>query len=312
MCRVAQPTEPMELSERDRQRLSRWTHGPVERLGSGVEGTVYRLRPGTVAKVWRSKPAAELEQMRRLYAVVDAARPAVLTPLIHEVATVDDVTITIERELPGVALPTVLDTTAPRLPERTVHAVATCLEALRSVPGADAVRAPGVLGETAPFRTPGDTFPQALIALLERRLETAEAHLTAALPDFRDRYARLQDALAGIEPCPDTVVHGDLFGANIHVGPAGEPVAMLDFGFMTTAGDPRFDAGVTAGIMNMYGEHAERTTETLTRELARRLGYDPAILVLYRVAYAVVTGTLFGTDLTDGHFRWCVAQIAGF
>jgi hypothetical protein len=64
--------------------------------------------------------------------------------------------------------------------------------------------------------------------------------------------------------------------------------------------------------MNMYGEHAERTTETLTRELARRLGYDTQVLVLYRVAYAVATCTLFGTDLGDGHFRWCVAQIAAF
>jgi aminoglycoside phosphotransferase (APT) family kinase protein len=314
MCPVAQPTEPTEPTEpsqRDRQRLSRWAHGPVERLGSGVEGTVYRLRPGTVAKVWRSKSAAELEQMSRLYADVDAARLAVLTPLIHEVATVDGVTVTIERELPGAALPTVLDATSARLPDRTVDAVATCLEALASVPGTDAVRAPAVLGETAPFRTRGDTFPRALLALLERRLETGEPHLVAALPDFRSRYANLQAGLAGLESGPDTVVHGDLFGDNIHVGPAGEPVAILDFGFMTTAGDPRFDAGVTAGIMNMYGEHAASTTETLTRELARRLGYDPDVLALYRVAYAVATCTLFGTDLADGHFRWCVAQIAG-
>lgn len=291
-------------------RLAHLGDGHVERLGSGVEGVVYRLRPGTVAKVWTSKSAAELEPMRRLYADVDAANPPIRTPLIQEVLVLDGAAVTIERELPGAALQGRLDTSAEELPSYAVDAVVQCLLTLRTVPPTEALRALPVVGEPAPFRSAGDDFPSALMSLLERRVEACEKQLTAALPDFRQRFDALLAGIATLESHADTVVHGDLFGANIHVDHDCRPVAMLDFGFMTTAGDPRFEAAVTAGIMNMYGPHAERITWQLTDEIARQLDYDPAVLVLYRAAYAVATSTLFGNDLTDGHFRWCVGQLS--
>ena len=88
---------------------------------------------------------------------------------------------------------------------------------------------------------------------MARRAAAAGGPLRAALPDLDRRLVALAERLSAVPPVPDTVVHGDLFGANIHVDPAGRPVALLDFGFMTTAGDPRFDAGVTAAIVDMYG-----------------------------------------------------------
>ena len=292
------------------RRLSRLGGGHVERLGNGVEGVVYRLRPGTVAKVWNSKSAAELEPMRRLYADVDAANPTIRTPLIQEVLVLDGVAVTIERELPGMALQRRLDPLAEELPEFAVDAVTHCLLALRTVPPTAALEALPVVGENTAFRSAPDSFPSALVSLLDRRVEAYEQQLTAALPDFLQRFDALRTSLAGLESLGDTVVHGDLFGANIHVGEDCQPVAILDFGFMTTAGDPRFDAAVTAGIMNMYGPHAERVTRELTNELARQLAYDPAVLVLYRAAYALATSTLFGDDATDGHFRWCIGQLS--
>jgi aminoglycoside phosphotransferase (APT) family kinase protein len=165
------------------------------------------------------------------------------------------------------------------------------------------MRALPVLGESMPFRTGGDTFIGALLSLLERRVEESGGRLRAVLPDLDRRLAPLRERLSTVDVVPDTAVHGDLFGANIHVDADGRPVALLDFGFMTTAGDPRFDAGVTAAIVDMYGAHAQQVTTTLTAELAARLGHDPAVLVAYRAAYAVVTSTLFGDDDGDGHLR---------
>lgn len=40
---------------------------------------------------------------------------------------------------------------------------------------------------------------------------------------------------------------------------AGRPVAVLDFGFCTTAGDPAFEAAVTAAVWDMYGPDADVT-----------------------------------------------------
>ena len=81
---------------------------------------------------------------------------------------------------------------------------------------------------------------------------------------------------------------------------------MIDFGFLTTVGDPAFDAAVTASIFDMYGPSA-RSAEAL---LDARLGVDPRRAAVYRAAYAIVTATCFSPTGEDGHFAWCVAMLA--
>ena len=113
-----------------------------------------------------------------------------------------------------------------------------------------------------------------------------------------------------MEPVPASVVHGDLFGENILVDDAGRPVAVLDFGFLTTAGDPRLDAAITAAVMDMYGPHAGAITGTLTRRFAAELGCPVQTLLVYQGVYAVATANAFTPDGADGHFDWCVAQLS--
>ena len=81
------------------------------------------------------------------------------------------------------------------------------------------------------------------------------------------------------------------------------------FGFFATAGDPAFEAAVTAAVWDMYGPHAEERTAALTRLFATELHYAPQTLALYQTVYALATYDLFGADADDGHFRWCVALL---
>jgi aminoglycoside phosphotransferase (APT) family kinase protein len=104
-------------------------------------------------------------------------------------------------------------------------------------------------------------------------------------------------------------VSGDLFGENILVDEEFCPVAVLDFGFLSTAGDPLLDAAISAVIMNMYGPSAPAIGEALTDQLAAGLGYPPEVLLMYQAAYAVATSNAFTADGSDGHFRWCIAQL---
>jgi aminoglycoside phosphotransferase (APT) family kinase protein len=292
-----------------RRRLAALGLAGAEPVGRGVEGVVYRIDGGRVAKVWSARQVPELELMRAFYADLDAARPSIATPLVEDVLVVDGTPVTVERELPGSAMQDRLDVDAEDVPDWAVDAVVASLHSLAAVPATDAMRALPVVGESLAFRTPGDSFIEALLALVARRAAADRGPLRAALPDLDRRLVALAERLSAVPPVPDTVVHGDLFGANIHVDPTGRPVALLDFGFMTTAGDPRFDAGVTAAIVDMYGAHAQKVTTRLTAELPDRLGHDPDVLLAYRAAYAVVTCTLFGDDEGDGHFAWCVRQL---
>ena len=281
----------------------------VRPLASGVEGAVYDLGDGTVAKVWGHRRPAELRLWQAFYADLATVELPFATPEILEVQEVRGMAVTVERQLAGIPLQAQLDPQARDLGPEVVETMLGILRALSTVPATPAMRRLSVLDEAEPFRTPGDDFPTALTALLERRTARSIDLLRRRVPDFDRRYAGLRAGLTALDRRPDTVVHGDLFGENVLISATGRPSAVLDFGFLSGAGDARFDAAVTAATMNMYGPHAAAISETFTDAFAHQLGCPPHVLRLYRAAYAVATSTAFTTDGSDGHFDWCTRQL---
>jgi hypothetical protein len=278
-------------------------------LAAGVEGAIYDLGGGLVAKVWRERSAAELIRMQGFYADVSAAGLPFETPEILRVEQIDGRSVTYERKLPGDPLQQRLDTDDRAIDPSAVQGVLDVLRALATVPASPSMRQLTVLGEDRPLWAHADTFQQALTALLGRRAAQFGPVIRRHLPDFDRRYSALQERLAELGPGTDTVIHGDLFGGNILVDDQNSPLAVLDFGFLTTAGDPRLDAAIAASIMNMYGPHALSITEALTERFARDLCYPADVLLIYQTAYAVATSNAFTRDGRDGHFGWCIAQL---
>jgi aminoglycoside phosphotransferase (APT) family kinase protein len=284
-------------------------HPDARPLAAGVEGAVYELDGDTVGKVWGRRRVGELRSWQAFYADLAAAGMPFGTPLILRIEEVGGVAVTIERRLPGSPLQAYVDREADRLAPSVVGAMLEVLRALATVPATAAMRRLPVLEETEPFRAAKDDFPAALTALLERRTARSGPLLRHRVPDFDRRYAALLTGLAALDRRPDTVVHGDLFGENVLVDHTGHPTAVLDFGFLSGAGDPRFDAAVTAATMNMYGPHAAAITARLTGTFADHLGHPPRTLHVYRAAYAVATSDAFTDDGSDGHFDWCTRQL---
>ncbi len=289
--------------------FSRRGYSDVRPVASGVEGAIYRLGKGTVAKVWGRRGAPQLVCMQEFYVDVAHAELGFATPVILSVEEVDGVAITYERELCGEPLQARLAFDDAELDSATVSCVIDVLRALASVPATDAMRRMPVLDEASPFRDQSGDFGTSLIALLDRRVARFGDALRRQLPDFDRRYARILEKVGGIDRVPPSVVHGDLFGENILVDERVRPVSVLDFGFLSTAGDPRLDAGITAATMNMYGPHAAAIATSLTDRFAGELGYSPEVLLIYRAAYAVATSNVFTSDGSDGHFPWCIAQL---
>jgi aminoglycoside phosphotransferase (APT) family kinase protein len=283
-------------------------HDPVP-LAAGVEGAIYDLGDGLVAKVWRERRAAELERMQSFYADVAATDLPFATPEILTIEQVDGTSVTYERKLPGEPLQQRLDVTDREIGPAAVSCVIDVLRALATVPATASMRELAALDENRPLWAGADTFLAALLGLIDRRVMRFGPVISDHLPDFDRRYMALRQRLAALDSWPDTVIHGDLLGQNILVNEHLRPIAVLDFGFLTTAGDPRFDTAITAGIMNMYGPHALSITQSLTARFARDLGYPPEVLLTYQAAYAAATSNAFTADGSDGHFAWCIAQL---
>jgi hypothetical protein len=126
--------------------------------------------------------------------------------------------------------------------------------------------------------------------------------------DFDKRYAERVLRIVALDETGTTVIHGDLFEANILVNEAGIPGSVLAFGFVSTAGDPRFDAAITNSIMNMYGRHAAAWPDPRPR-LWRPSWDATEALLAYGAAYAVATSNAFSDDGSDGHFQWCAVLV---
>ncbi|MEU2608249.1 phosphotransferase family protein [Streptomyces albus] len=286
-------------------------HPAPRPLAAGVEGTVYRLGEGVIAKVWDGRPPAGLDLVSRVQADIARHPLPFATPRILGSEERDGVLVTYERELPGVPL---RDDSARTPPPRDLsasetEALLTVVRGLASVPGSPAMRQLTVQGDDRPLWEGHTRFPDALAALVERAARRNGDALAAAVPGLAPVVERTAAALRALPGTPVTAIHGDLVPPNIHVDGAGRPVAVLDFGFFTTAGDPAFEAAVTAAVWDMYGPHAEHHTAELTGLFAAALGHDTEVMALYRTAYALCTYDLFGTDGTDGHFRWCAALL---
>jgi aminoglycoside phosphotransferase (APT) family kinase protein len=275
-----------------------------------MEGAIYDLGGGLVAKVWRERGVAALERMQAFYADVAAAGLPFETPEIISIERIAGRSVTYERKLPGEQLQHRFAAGERETGEPAVACVTAILTALATVPATASMRELAVVDEDRPLWADADSFPAALRGLLDRRVARFGPVIRDRLPDFDRRYAALLDRLTDLGGCPDVPIHGDLFGSNILVDEAARPTAVLDFGFVTTAGDARLDAAITAACMNMYGPQAAEITRELTARFARELGYPPEVLLTYQAAYAVATSNAFTSDGSDGHFAWCVAQLA--
>jgi hypothetical protein len=278
-------------------------------LAAGAEGAIYDLGSDLIAKVWRVRRRGELELMQHFYADVAKAGLPFMTPEILTVEQLDGVSVTYERKLPGKPLKQRLAFDDRDAEPAAARCVIEVLRALRTVPATEAMRRLPVLDEEQPLWAGVDTFRDALMNLLSRRVARFGGVVRKHLGDFDRRYESLRRRLQTLARCPDTVIHGDLVPGNILVDERARPVAVLDFGFLTTAGDPRLDAAIAASVMNMYGPYAPAIANALTRQAAEDLGYPVDVLLIYQAAYAVATANAFTSDGSDGHFAWCVNQL---
>lgn len=283
-------------------------YADAQPLGVGMEGAVYRLDAETIGKVWGRRAASELRRLQRCYQSIGDGQPgrAFALPSIRDVLVVRDATVTIERLLPGEPLTDALPETASALTPAIVDAILAVLRGLSAIPATAALRDLPVLDETRPLWEGCATWAEALGGLIARRIARYGPRLAPHVPLLAEKVARLLARLAALDVPALSLIHGDLVPANILIGTDLHPTAVLDFGFLSTAGDPAFEAAVTALIIDMYGPQAHAIERQLDDAICMAFGDDQQRLTLYKAAYALATSNAYDEEGWDGHFAWCV------
>jgi aminoglycoside phosphotransferase (APT) family kinase protein len=282
-----------------------WTPGKT--LGAGMEGTVIDLSSNEVAKVWHGRGRADLAQLLRFGAALGKAPLPFRVSRAIELLEGEGLPITIEQKVHGRPLRPDNQVDPPVASATEARLLGDALAGLALASHQDLAALPILPGEP-PLETEG-TFACRLADLAERRFGAHPELLRRKIDDIDELLGALLMRLRTLpEVHPASLVHGDLIPANVLI--ENDDVAgVVDFGFLTTLGDPEFDAAITASIFDMYGAHARESEAVLSEAFLERFHHDPLRYSLYRAAYAVITHSCFGIGDTDGHFRWCVLML---
>jgi fructosamine-3-kinase len=154
------------------------------------------------------------------------------------------------------------------------------------------------------------SWGDALADLVLRRATASRQLLEADVTEFDGLVDRVVNRLREVVVAEPSIVHGDICQPNVLVEEAGG-IAVLDWGFLTTAGDNTFDAATAAGFFDMYGPDAERIDSELLDRF-EKLGHSRERMELYRLAYALITATIYSPATRDGHYHWCLRNLMRF
>jgi aminoglycoside phosphotransferase (APT) family kinase protein len=279
---------------------------PGELLGVGIEGSVFNLHNGTVAKVWNHRDIPELDRLGAFYDAVAQTGPTIEMPRILHVLPAEDVVVAVEVRLPGEPV-WLANGSSPDLTTSKTDAMIQALAALADIPGLPVFRSLPILPGEPPLAA-DQTFEIALAGLVENRVDRFTIPLQAALPSVVQIAELTSRLLRELPTAAPRLVHGDLIPANV-LRRGNRASAVLDFGFLTTTGDPAFDAAIAASCFDMYGPRARQTERQLDQAFAETFNHDPQRLAVYRAAYALITACCFGDNLNEGHFAWCIAML---
>jgi aminoglycoside phosphotransferase len=286
--------------------FERLAGGSVRLIGQGMEGAVYDLGSGQVGKVWFGRQAEDVWPLQEFLAELKDQQLPFRTPEISVVDDVDGQAVSIEVKLPGVPLREAIEDGRVSQ-EQGLDAFVEVVRALGQTEAGPASRALPLVGETAPFWRDRVSWGDALAGLVSRRSGKSLHFLQADVDGFDELLDRVLAKLAVLEVGKPQVVHGDICTPNLLIDEDGK-LALLDWGFYTTAGDNTFDASTAAGFFDMYGPEARRIDEVLLDRF-EELGHDRGRMYLYRAAYAITTATIYSDDAADGHYTWCVSNL---
>ncbi len=277
-----------------------------------MEAEVYACGPDTVLKLYPGTTSlAEMRILQGFYDSLDRQLLPYALPRIHAVAREGRTLVTIEQRLAGTRMSALLPTLAAdqldAMTERYLSA-ALALSKVQAPPTFDRHKLLDPDGISQ--RIEGD-WHQFIARYLALKLAQVTRYLVRDVPQFAVKMQQLFAVLDQPYTGDHRLIHGDFYPGNLLVDSDHQVTALLDFGLLTMYGDYLFDIATGWVFFDMYDELKAGVRDRYLGLLVDRLGASVrGKLYRYVLIYSILSANTYSPDCTDGHYRWCVANLS--
>ncbi len=277
-------------------------------IGSGMEGMIFGSQNSNeIVKIWNSKTLDHLLLLKKFYASFNNKLNGIQTPFIKEIHQYNGQSVTIEKRLPGTALSNLISLTDPLPSNIAVKALIKAFSEMELITE-ETMKALPILNDTKTFWSK-KSWSESIMSNIKTKRFKFTTQLDRDIKNLDIILDAIHAFLQNRSEKPLNLIHGDLFPENIHVFENGYLSSILDFGFMSTLGDPAFDVSISSAIYNMYNSCASKHDDFLVDILVDQLGHDKTTLLAYRAVYALLTSHAYDPSGEDGHYKWCIKMI---
>jgi len=258
-------------------------------LGEGIEAWIYELSPDRVVRIYKRAAPGLRTQLAGLQAFYDSlavTNVGFAVPKLLSIGEVDDVLYTIDRQLKGEQLGRVLAGLTPGQAQPLLQAYLALADDISKLHRPFSYF--GEILQENPLRCA--SWPEFITQKTTASYLAAKAQLDHDAPGLPAVISYIKNKVGEVAAdAPPLLVHGDFNAMNV-LADHGTLQALVDFGSLTLAGDPRMDlASGVIGFLEAEDGMRKEDGDFIMRQLTQKHGTEVRdIIHLYRMYYAVV------------------------
>ena len=286
----------------------RFRNDVVQKIGQGGEATVYELTGDRVLRLFHKTPDSTI--VRHIVPFYERLTRYILpfaVPEILEFGEDSGLAYSLDRRIRGRAFHDVLPELSGADRARALDSYTDAAEALAVITLEDQPYGEFLFDEALQ----GETWAEFLIARLDANYERGRSDLLEVIVDADDVVEELRAHIRTLADPPKVLVHGDYFPGNVLMDDDFNVTGLIDFGWLTVAGDPAMDLASAAIFLDVVRGHQAADPERVHARLLARHGEALAERVeIYRGWYAVRFSPYKADD--PSLFAWCVKSLRRF
>ncbi|MBD3362153.1 phosphotransferase [Candidatus Dojkabacteria bacterium] len=284
-------------------------------LNKGMQCLVFEESEETVIKVYGTQIGKKnLYRLLDFYKSLDTSQVNFKVPKIKEIKEIKERILVREQKFRGVSL------NINRLKELEKKEIETFLASYVDTLFQIQYIKSSFISKAEPLDLSGKFFEyrqyvdwtNLIIHNMNRKYDANRVEFEKEIRDIKQLMKLLTKEIKKIELKEYKLIHGDYFPANLMVNSNFKVTAVLDFGILTTLGDPLFDIALGWLFSDMYDQIKRFPIKDYVGNLIRKRIGDGNFkrLILYLLIYSLISADMYGTeDQERGHFNWAIENL---